>query len=287
MRTTGTDLGELAAGAAALAEAPNPSEVFRLLLEGSAAGAARVAIFLVRLGRLRGWGSRGYAAASRARLRELSLEPSAVWLGRALGSAAGEVLTKDPDEPGPDFDQPLAVESVALAVRVRERALAVVMAERSDEDPPLEPAALKLLVTIARLKLELDLSRRRDSAPTPTKNVKREPLDVAAGMETSPPANHSSLAPVEERPAAHPDDARRREAKTFARLVATDIRLYNEEAVVLGRRHRDLECRLGDHLERGRDSFRRRFPDLGEAGLALLRDAYVQVLGAGDASLFT
>jgi hypothetical protein len=80
-------------------------------------------------------------------------------------------------------------------------------------------------------------------------------------------------------------DPRREEARRFARLVATDIRLYNEEAVVVGRRQRDLTRRLGEQLQRGREAFSQRFPDLGADGLKLLDDAYVQVLAGGDASL--
>ena len=69
--------------------------------------------------------------------------------------------------------------------------------------------------------------------------------------------------------------------------MATDIRLYNEEAVMLGRRNRDLVHRLGDQLDRGEETFGRRFADLGDEGLGLLRDAYIQVLAAGDPSLLS
>jgi hypothetical protein len=67
--------------------------------------------------------------------------------------------------------------------------------------------------------------------------------------------------------------------------VATDIRLYNEEAVILGRRQGDLDRRLGDLLERGREVFLRRFPELGQEGMQMLHEAYVQVLAAGDSAL--
>ena len=80
-------------------------------------------------------------------------------------------------------------------------------------------------------------------------------------------------------------DPRRDEARRYARLVATDIRLYNEEAVAVGRRERDLAARLGEQLQRGREAFSRRFPDLGPDGMQLLDDAYVQVLAGGDPSL--
>jgi hypothetical protein len=80
-------------------------------------------------------------------------------------------------------------------------------------------------------------------------------------------------------------DPRREEARRYARLVATDIRLYNEEAVVVGRRQRDLSRRLGEQFQRGRVAFSHRFPDLGPDGMKLLEAAYIHVLAGGDASL--
>jgi hypothetical protein len=83
-----------------------------------------------------------------------------------------------------------------------------------------------------------------------------------------------------------PEDPALVAARRFARLVATDIRLYNEEAVMLGRKHRDLQDRLKDQIDRGVEAFLKRYPDLGDSGEAILQDAYIQVLGAGDATLF-
>jgi hypothetical protein len=82
-----------------------------------------------------------------------------------------------------------------------------------------------------------------------------------------------------------PADSRRDEARRFARLIATDIRLYNEEAVVLGRRQGDLLRRLQDPIARGREAFVRRFGDLGDDGLRLLHESCVQVLAGGDDAL--
>ena len=82
---------------------------------------------------------------------------------------------------------------------------------------------------------------------------------------------------------AGPDDEA---ARRFARLVATDIRLYNEESVILGRRNADLSHRLKEQLERGKETFQRRFPDLGEHGERILWEAYVKVLAGGDPKLF-
>ena len=86
-------------------------------------------------------------------------------------------------------------------------------------------------------------------------------------------------------PFAPPSNPEHDEARRFARLVATDIRLYNEEAVAHGRVEGDLAVRLGEQMQKGRESFERRFPSLGQEGMSILRDSFVQVLAGGDASL--
>ena len=54
---------------------------------------------------------------------------------------------------------------------------------------------------------------------------------------------------------------------------------------MLGRRNGDLVKRLSQDLNRGKETFLKRHGDLGEIGLQILRDAYVQVLAGGDAAL--
>ena len=108
----------------------------------------------------------------------------------------------------------------------------------------------------------------------------------------APTVREEPQAPVEEsavveldRAAAGQAAPQLEAAKRFAKLVATDIRLYNEEAVVLGRQNGDLSDRLGDSLARGKETFLRRHGELGPTALELLHEAYVQVLAAGDSSL--
>jgi hypothetical protein len=295
MSTTHEDLSKIQQRVSAMASAPNPSAVFRLLLDASRLGASRSTIFLVRHGRLRGWGSRGYTADAAARLRTISIgRGDDSWLGGFLREETGEELVRGPEDSGPEFGQPASVETLGFPVRVRSKTLAVLMAERSADDPSHVPAVLKMLTSVACLRLELDLAWRKfraareEAAPAPA----RAATPAVEAPRTSDPAesatSETSLEPVERSdPAVPAGDARRNQARTFAKLVATDIRLYNEEAVMLGRQHRDLDRRLGEDLERGRDSFRRRFPDLGDEGMTLLQEAYVQVLAAGDPSLFT
>ena len=138
---------------------------------------------------------------------------------------------------------------------------------------------------LAGQRLECDLAWRKAHARG------------AAGQQPSVPPTHRAAETVEpaapevglslSEPAA-PEDAepaRQNEARSFARLVATDIRLYNEESVQMGRSRADLIDRLGDQLRRGKETFVRRHGQLGPVGLDLLYEAYVQVLAGGDEKL--
>ena len=55
-------------------------------------------------------------------------------------------------------------------------------------------------------------------------------------------------------------DDRRDEARRFARLLASEIKLYNEGAVREGREHGNLYFRLREDIERGRRLYEERVP---------------------------
>jgi hypothetical protein len=268
----------------AVVEADNPSAVFKALLEGARLAAPRAAVFLVRQDQIKGWGSIGYGGEAAQKQRAHNSPAGAGWLGRIVaeeepasesGSIGGDL----------DFGQPPSSEWFGTAVRVKSRAIALLVAERGADEQPWAPPLLQLMVRVAQLRLDLDLLRRklRGSAPEPRQAAEEE---AAAEAPAKDAASAGELSPAPEKPSRSPEDEKQLEAaRRYARLVATDIRLYNEEAVMLGRRHGDLVQRLGDHLGRGKETFLRRHGSLGPAGLEILHDAYVQVLAAGDGQL--
>jgi len=289
---------------AELASFLSPSEIFRALLEGTAAGAPRAAIFLMRDGRWKGWSSIGYPAAAEQAQRRAVAPADSGWLAALAAEEDARWRSLTAGESIPDFGQPHAGDTVGLPVRVGGKAVAIVIAERTGSEEPWSPAGLSILCQAARLRLELDLAWRRlkgagtgrTAAATVAAGIvsplsPRADESVLAETTSAVSSPHASAAATELAPwsgvaagTADPDP-RREEARRYARLVATDIRLYNEEAVVAGRRQRDLVRRLGEQLQRGRDAFAQRFPDLGPDGAKLLDEAYVQVLAGGDASL--
>jgi len=281
---------------AELASFVSPSEIFRALLEGTVVGAPCAAIFLLRDGHWKGWNSIGYSAAAAQSQRRTTAPADSGWLAALAAEEDVRWRSLTLGENVPDFGQPHAAEAVGLPVRVGGKAVAIVIAERRAMDDTWSPAALAILCQAARLRLELDLAWRRlkaqaagTAAPALATDA-TEPKTKVAGSPEASPAEAAAGSPTELAPwigvaATAGADPRREEARRYARLIATDIRLYNEEAVIVGRRQRDLSSRLGEQFQRGRDAFLHRFPDLGPDGMKLLDDAYAQVLAGGDASL--
>jgi hypothetical protein len=275
----------------------SPSEIFRALLEGTVVGAPRAAVFLLRDGRWKGWSSIGYSAKATQSQRQATAPTDSGWLASLAAEEDVRWRSLAAGESVPDFGQPHEAEAVGLPVRVGGKTVAIVLAERHAAEQPWSPAALAILCQAARLRLELDLAWRRLKSQASTAPVSGSPTPqtsektaVAAGgvaaASAAPATTPTEIAPWGGASSGAVEaDPRREEARRYARLVATDIRLYNEEAVVVGRRERDLARRLDEQLQRGREAFSHRFPDLGPAGMKLLDDAYVQVLAGGDSSL--
>jgi hypothetical protein len=82
------------------------------------------------------------------------------------------------------------------------------------------------------------------------------------------------LAPVE-------GDERREEARRFARLLVSEIKLYNERAVVEGRRTRNLYERLKDDIDRSRQMYDERIPEDVRAATNFFYEELVEILADG------
>lgn len=265
----------------ALTRAGGPPEVFKALLEGSRIAAPRTAIFLVRQGQLKGWGSVGFDAPVSRRQRGLTLPKESGLLGQVLSGNSTEPVSGSSHAGNPDFGQEAPLSSLGVAIRVKGRPIAVVYAEQVGGGSSWLPPFLHSLVAIAGIRLELDLLRRKveNSGVAPKIAAIPTPEPIPA------PTTAVALAEVDAAAGASQLDATLDAARRFARLVATDIRLYNEEAVVQGRQSGDLAQRLAEQLARGRETFSRRHGALGATGVQLLHEACVQVLASGDASL--
>ena len=79
------------------------------------------------------------------------------------------------------------------------------------------------------------------------------------------------------------DTARHEEAHRLARLLVSEIRLYNEDLVEEGRRNRDIYDRLRDDIERSRQMYEERIDDRVRESTDYFQLELVRILAGGDA----
>jgi hypothetical protein len=118
------------------------------------------------------------------------------------------------------------------------------------------------------------------------------------GRGTAPvftPAAHQPARPVPA-PAPHPapaaapaarglsaeDQKAHDDAKRFARLVVSEIKLYNEAKVTEGRKTRDIYERLKEDIERGRQMYHDRVAQAVRDTSDYFHDELVRILAGGD-----
>jgi translation initiation factor 2 beta subunit (eIF-2beta)/eIF-5 len=92
------------------------------------------------------------------------------------------------------------------------------------------------------------------------------------------------MAPAPARSAPSAEDQKAHEdAKRFARLVVSEIKLYNEAKVTEGRKTKDIYNRLKEDIERGRQMYIDRVPAPVRDTADYFQDELVRILAGGDA----
>jgi hypothetical protein len=177
-------------------------------------------------------------------------------LARAI--QAGQATPSSPDLPAPPFARlPADRAGLAVPLMIGGRAVAVLYA---DSGPNLPPAGA--VETIEALV-------RHASAIVALRTAMRT-LDVLGGT---------------------PDDAGGGEvsddqgARRYARLLVSEIKLYNEAAVRAGRQQRDLMQRLRAEIDRAQRLYEERVPPAVGGRHVYFQQELVQTLADGDAAL--
>ena len=78
------------------------------------------------------------------------------------------------------------------------------------------------------------------------------------------------------------EDATHEEARRLARLLVTEIKLYNEEQVEEGRRERNIYRTLREDIDRSRQIYEERVDEAVRADTDYFREELVKILAAGD-----
>jgi hypothetical protein len=104
------------------------------------------------------------------------------------------------------------------------------------------------------------------------------PSPPVASRPATPPSTPPARALAPEDQKAHDD------AKRFARLVVSEIKLYNEAKVTEGRKTRDIYERLKEDIERGRQMYHDRVAPPVRDASDYFHDELVRILAGGDPS---
>ena len=289
------------------------SQVLDRLAEHAGAQITRVAVLVVRDGELRAWKTSGFGPDTPdAPAIALRLDAASV-VGRAAQS--GERATTH-DEAGEGVPQALAFASLpddrvglAVPLRVGGRTVAVLYADEGASGEPTVPSAwpeaLEILARHAGRCLELQtvtrayaLHAQQGSAGTPgapAPPVARETSTAGSPVQDGPPsraaepppesaARHdpaSRVAP-ERAPQVSEEDA---SALRYARLLISEIKLYQEDAVNNGRRDANLFERLGPEIARARRLYEERVPADVRSRADYFGQELVRTLANGDPRL--
>ena len=84
-------------------------------------------------------------------------------------------------------------------------------------------------------------------------------------------------------PADSTDESLHEEAQRLARLLVTEIKLYNEEEVEEGRRNRNIYQTLREDINRSRQIYEERINEQIRAETDYFHEELVRILAGGDA----
>ena len=255
----------LLASVRAIGAAQSLSDTLTALLEGAASEAPRAALFIANGDRLQGFKDAGFTGMPPSSLSIPANDPGI--LGEVLRRGATVTTAAENSAAAPRFAS-LAADRAGIAVPivVGDRTVAVLYADDGGDAAPEVPAAWPEAVQILGRHASACLAHL-----TAVRTTQMMRMSAAMGTAASQIAA----------PGAEDENGARR----YARLLVSEIKLYNESAVQLGRQKRDLLTRLRPEIERARRLYEERVPASVSARGMYFHQELVQTLADGDPGL--
>lgn len=180
--------------------------------------------------------------------------------------------------PVEDLRSPLAAAQEAEAVLTPRESVPVHeggVLGGAGEVPPAPEAAPEVQGTPAEAPGEVSVTQGEVSPETPSAAVPE------GGKSDDLATQRLEVAPVAP-PRAPEEQRKHEEAKRFARLLVSEIRLYNEQAVQEGKANKDLYARLKEDIDRSREIYEQRIPAEVRAVSDYFYEELVRILADGD-----
>ncbi|HEY3129960.1 MAG TPA: hypothetical protein VGL91_10915 [Acidobacteriota bacterium] len=125
-----------------------------------------------------------------------------------------------------------------------------------------------------------EFRRRFEQAQTPPPPAPAPPAPSPTQQAPEVKAVEAPAAP----PLTEEEERQHADARRFARLLVSELKLYNEQAVTEGRRNHDIYARLKQDIDRSRDMYGRRVPSTVTRRNDYFHEELVKLLAEGDAS---
>jgi len=155
-------------------------------------------------------------------------------------------------------------------------------AEAGEVDLPGDAMELEIEFPAEDLGEEEDISAENPLPETePEAEEEQEELEEEIPIEIESPEEETESVPLEEGELTEEQE----EALSFARLLVTEIKLYNENEVLEGRKNSDLYHRLKEQIDLSREVYENRIPDQVRARKDYFNEELVKILAQDDPAL--
>ncbi len=209
------------------------------------------------------------------------------------------VVLQQPEPVIPEPELPVALQQPEPVIPEPEQPVALQQPEPVIPEPELPVALQQPEPVIPEPEQPAVLQQPQPVMPEPEKPAAAAVAEVGAPeaargpsgvvIEMPPPR---PVAPAEAHRAAPGKEVHRlteeeklhADAKRFARLLVSEIKLYNEQRVVDGRQNRDIYVRLKKDIDRSRDMYEKRVPHSVTRKIDYFHDEVVRILGENDPS---
>jgi chemotaxis protein histidine kinase CheA len=253
-RASAADAGRLLEALASIDDAGSLSDVLALTTAAAALEAPRAALFVINGPQLEEWHVPAVPALSSGVVRTRGDESGV--LGEAVTS--GAVVRAGHEAPAPAFSKlPPSRAALAVPLMLGDDVVGVLYGdEGTDEEAPAGwVEAVEILGRHTSARLAYLTAVRTAQA-----------VQVMRGEGAAPTGDGQA-------------------ARRYAKLLVSEIKLYNEAAVEAGRENRDLLRRLEPEIDRARRLYDERVPASTPGRDACFEQELVQTLAGGDAAL--
>ena len=302
------DSDHLAESVRALAASEDQVSLLERLLEGAALCFSRVCLFIVREETAHGWSSVGLpetdegdpAKGLAVSLREDSILRAAVESRAPVRREVSGGIS--PFLPAPRPGDRLPGKALAAPLLVQEKVAAVLYADDGGDSRSMhDSGSMEVLASVASLVANRLALLSRPPGPAAEDGADLEvripPAEEGGGLVTASDLLEADpleddLSPAPRLPAAaqkpenlSPEEKLLHEdARRFARLLISELLLYNEDLVILGRKQRDIYSQLKDDIDRSRLAYDQRIPRSVSARVDYFREEMVRTLAGGDST---